>query len=312
MRKKPSDGSERSDGQKRGNLTMEPQRTSSCTAWAKALRRYELIVMKASGPACKVFLALKFHANCDGYCWPLVSTLRRFTGIRKRDTIFAAFRELESLGIVYRRQLISRRGRNSPTLYRIGREVEAVPENADDLYVLGPARPVQQKAWRRPAKRDLGVLACEVPPNGTTGVPSSGATEVPSNGSTGVPPGGTQNYSREPLNGTASSGEGAAPQVSPSAEAESSPNTQLDSETTATAFHVIGFEEPFGQPKFQEIWLRKFASRNGEWLTTVMEATIQDCYSAKVGIPPQFFDAKHDVEKRENAAYEAKNRKTPL
>src|ERR1700719_1871393 len=114
---------------------MDPQRISSRTAWAKTLRRCELIVMKASGPACKVFLALKFHANCDGYCWPLVSTLRTLTGIRKRDTIFAALRELESLGLVYRRQLISRRGRNSPTLYRIGRKVETVPENADHLYV---------------------------------------------------------------------------------------------------------------------------------------------------------------------------------
>jgi hypothetical protein len=300
-------GAEPSGDQQRGNATMDPQRTSSRTAWAKTLRRCELIVMKASGPACKVFLALKLHANCDGYCWPLVSTLQGFTGIKKRDTIFAALRELEVQGIVYRRQLISRRGRDSPTLYRIGREVEAVPKNAAVLYVLGPAR---QKAGRRPAKRDLGDLACEVPPNGTTGVPSNVATEVPSNGATRVPPDGTQNYSREPLNGTAS-GEGAVSQVSLRAEGESSPNTQVDSETAA-AFHVIGFEKPFGQPTFQEIWFRKFASRNGEWLTAVMEATIQECYSAKVGIPPQFFDAKHDVEKRENAEFEAKIRKTPL
>jgi hypothetical protein len=289
---------------------MDSQDTSSCTTWAKTLRRCELIVIKASGPACKVFLALKSHANCDGYCWPLVSTLLTLTGIRKRDTIFAALRELESLGIVYRRQLISRRRRNSPTLYRIGDKVEAVPKNADHLYVLGPARPMHQKAGRSPAKQDLAGLACEVPPNGTTGVPLNGATEVPSNGTTGVPPDRTQNYSRESLKGTASSGEGASTQVSYLAEAVSS-NTQLDSETTA-AFHVLGYEKRFGQPKFQQIWLRKFASRNGEWLTSVMEATIQECYSAKVGIPPQFFEAKHDVEKRENAEYETKNRKTPL
>jgi hypothetical protein len=43
-----------------------------------------------------------------------------------------------------------------------------------------------------------------------------------------------------------------------------------------------------------------------------MEAAIQECYSPRVGIPRQFFDAKHDVEKRENAEFEAKNRRLPL
>lgn len=96
-----------------------------------------------------------------------------------------------------------------------------------------------------------------------------------------------------------------------SAEAESSPNTQLHS-GTAAAFRVIGFEKPFGQPAFQEVWLRRFASRNGEWLTAVMEATIQECNQRQIGVPPQFFDAKRDVEKREQAEFENKHRTAPL
>jgi hypothetical protein len=43
-----------------------------------------------------------------------------------------------------------------------------------------------------------------------------------------------------------------------------------------------------------------------------MEVAIQECYSARVGIPLQFFDAKHNVEKREDAECEAKNRRVPL
>jgi hypothetical protein len=301
MKKKPLDGSKPSGGRKCGNPTMDPERTSSCTAWARTLRRYELIVMKARGPACKVFLALKFHANCDGYCWPLVSTLQSLTGIRKRDTIFAALRELESLGIVYRRQLISRRGRNSPSLYRIGRKVEAMPEKANDLYVLGPA---QQKARRRPAKRDLD-LACEVPSNGTTGVPSNGASEVPSNGATGVPPDGTQNYSREPLNGTASSREGAVPQVSPPAEAESSPNMQLGKDATAPerAFLAFGYHAPFGHPQFiNAVVIAAEKIRNGN-LLELMEGVIVELGGK---VPPAWYQAKHSLEQAafENASAE--------
>ena len=81
---------------------------------------------------------------------------------------------------------------------------------------------------------------------------------------------------------------------------------------TAPAFLAIGFEKPFGQPAFQEVWLRRFASRNGEWLTAVMEATIQECNQRKIGVPPQFFDVKHDVEKLEAVEAENKFRTAPL
>ena len=88
-----------------------------------------------------------------------------------------------------------------------------------------------------------------------------------------------------------------------------STNTELDS-TTAAAFRSIGFEKPFGQPPFQEVFLRRFANRNGEeWLTMVLEATIQECNQKQIGIPPQFFGAKHDVEKREMIEHEKKHGK---
>jgi hypothetical protein len=75
---------------------------------------------------------------------------------------------------------------------------------------------------------------------------------------------------------------------------------------TAAAFSSIGFDNPFGQPDFQDVWLRRFTSRNGEYLTAVMESTIQECYQKKIGIPPQFFEAKHDVEKREQIEFDQK------
>jgi Helix-turn-helix domain len=183
-------------------------------AWAKTLRRIHPIAAKASGMACKVFMALQFHADMDGYCWPLIATLGKFTGIKKRDTIFAALRELDTLGIVDRGQLISRRGRNSPTLYRIGGKVEELPANAAARYYLGPSR--AKKSGRRPAKRDLGArggrgpaerdLASvpaanygrkhrEAAQNTVPGLQNRG--EVPFGGTTGVPSNGTQNYSRE-------------------------------------------------------------------------------------------------------------------
>lgn len=71
---------------------------------------------------------------------------------------------------------------------------------------------------------------------------------------------------------------------------------------TAAAFHSIGFDRPFGHKPFQRIWLRRYEGMNSsEWLTATMEATIQECISSKVTVPPQFFDAKRDVEARENA-----------
>jgi hypothetical protein len=77
------------------------------------------------------------------------------------------------------------------------------------------------------------------------------------------------------------------------------------------AYLAIGFEQPFGQPRFQKIWEEEFA-KEAEWLTIKMEATIQRCQKLRVGIPPQFYDAKHAVEARENADAKTRLRRTPL
>jgi hypothetical protein len=92
------------------------------------------------------------------------------------------------------------------------------------------------------------------------------------------------------------------------AAAESSPNTQL--ETAAAAFSAIGHVAPFGHVSFQEVFLRRFADRkSGEWLTEMMEATIQECQQKQIGVPPQFTDAKRDVEKRERIECDQKHGK---
>jgi len=76
---------------------------------------------------------------------------------------------------------------------------------------------------------------------------------------------------------------------------------QRKKELAAAAFSAIGFSAPFGDRKFQKVFLRRYAARvPGEWLTEVMESTIQACQQEEIGIPPQFYEAKRDVEKREN------------
>jgi hypothetical protein len=81
--------------------------------------------------------------------------------------------------------------------------------------------------------------------------------------------------------------------------------------TASAAYLAIGFEQRFGQPRFQKIWEQEFA-KEAEWLTIKMEATIQRCQKLKVGIPPQFYDAKRDVEAREDVEVKAKLKRTPL
>jgi hypothetical protein len=83
-------------------------------------------------------------------------------------------------------------------------------------------------------------------------------------------------------------------------------------EEAAAAFSCIGFDEPFGQPPFQKVFLERMAKRNGDWLTMTMEATIQECQRKKIGIPPQFYSAKRSVESLENAEAAAKYKRTPL
>jgi hypothetical protein len=93
----------------------------------------------------------------------------------------------------------------------------------------------------------------------------------------------------------------------------SSNETPEAEEQTAAAFAAIGFDlGPFGQTAFQKVWVRKHRHHTGEWLTAVMEETIQECQREGIGIPPPFYSAKHRIESEENAQFAARYRKAPL
>lgn len=73
-----------------------------------------------------------------------------------------------------------------------------------------------------------------------------------------------------------------------------------EEEDTAAAFSAIGFSKAFGHKEFQDVWLSTWAGRTGnQWVTELMEHTIQVCQTHGIKVPPQFYEAKHDVEKRE-------------
>jgi hypothetical protein len=84
--------------------------------------------------------------------------------------------------------------------------------------------------------------------------------------------------------------------------------------TAIDAFKEIGHEALFGQPSFQAIWVAHYreAKRNGGWITAAMEAAIQECQKLKIGVPPQFYEAKKNVLKNENAEFDRRYRRAPL
>lgn len=89
------------------------------------------------------------------------------------------------------------------------------------------------------------------------------------------------------------------------------PFENIKAEEAAAAYSAIGFDAPFGQKQFQEVWIRRFKGK-GEWLTEAMEWAIQECQSRGIGVPPQFYDAKHYIEKEEKTLFDAKYRRVPL
>lgn len=85
-------------------------------------------------------------------------------------------------------------------------------------------------------------------------------------------------------------------------EGETDTDTDTEEAEAAAAFRAIGFNAAFGQKKFQSVYVKRFSRKlPGEWVTEVMESTIQECQQKKIGVPPQFYEAKRDVEVRENA-----------
>jgi Helix-turn-helix domain len=134
----------RSSQSNRKNKSLKNKVQEKYAARAKELLRCLRIASRASGSAARAFLGLQSFANPEGYCWPLVSTLRKETKLG-RSRLFLALAELESLGIIDRRTLVSRvNGRNAPTLFRVGGKVTYLPKNAE-RYILANKRKPQSR-----------------------------------------------------------------------------------------------------------------------------------------------------------------------
>jgi hypothetical protein len=104
------------------------------------------IAMRTSGKACSVFVALESQADTNGYCWPLIVTLQKLTGIKTRRTVSRALREFERLGILDRARLVSKQqGNIAPRLCRIGGRIESLPREAAARFFL-PARHAIEEA----------------------------------------------------------------------------------------------------------------------------------------------------------------------
>lgn len=100
--------------------------------------------------------------------------------------------------------------------------------------------------------------------------------------------------------------------TAPSPPFTSTPLT-AQKQIVAAAFQAIGHEEPFGQARFQEKWIRNFKERApDEWLTIVMERTIQECQAEKIRVPKPFYTAKRSAEDRDDVEFKNAHRRTPL
>jgi hypothetical protein len=154
--------------------------TSKRAAWAAKLRQVKMAALRSvTGIGFKVFAALELHSDQDGYCWPLVETIQKLIGIDRRRSIFEGLAELEAEGLIDRAKLISRsRGKNAPTLYRIGGKVETLPPKAAIRYVLAPeprtSISVRVQGERGVEKRHVANQSREVSKNDSTGVSKNG------------------------------------------------------------------------------------------------------------------------------------------
>lgn len=66
-----------------------------------------------------------------------------------------------------------------------------------------------------------------------------------------------------------------------------------------TTWKVLGSDLPMGSLRFQKLFEHYFATRNGNPLSDAMERAIQRANKEGVKVPPQFFEAKRVVERRE-------------
>jgi uncharacterized protein YdaU (DUF1376 family) len=103
------------------------------------------------------------------------------------------------------------------------------------------------------------------------------------------------------------------PTLSQEVEAAAVSYSESEIQPAAAAFREIGFDQPFGQSSFQTVWYSQYSTAKsaGEWLTSAMEKTIQECQRENIRIPPQFYDAKRSVEKFEQSEFERSHPKRP-
>ena len=95
-------------------------------------------------------------------------------------------------------------------------------------------------------------------------------------------------------------------QLNKSVRLSSNETPEEEVQATAAAFTAIGYDlGPFGHKAFQEVWVRKYKNRNGLGLIFYMEETIQECQKSRIGVPPQFYEAKHFIEREERALQKA-------
>ena len=82
-------------------------------------------------------------------------------------------------------------------------------------------------------------------------------------------------------------------------EGERDSETEVDKRrrTAATAFESFHCE-PFGEKRFQTIWIEEWQNPAGGF-ADAMERTIQRCQSLKIKVPGRFFAHKREIEKVE-------------
>jgi hypothetical protein len=71
----------------------------------------------------------------------------------------------------------------------------------------------------------------------------------------------------------------------------------------AAAFSAIGFDKPIGDRKFQTLLAMRYEDRAGvqETATDFLEAVLQECQSRAIGVPPQVYAMKRQLEKEDQA-----------
>jgi hypothetical protein len=75
---------------------------------------------------------------------------------------------------------------------------------------------------------------------------------------------------------------------------------------------VLGSDLPMGSPRFQRLFEQYFATRNGNPLSEAMERTIQMANKEGMKVPPPFFEAKREVERREKEELAAPSDDIPV